>query len=186
MWDFLGNLGVWGIILELVIIIFFKIVEVTVGTIRSILVVKGYRKIAAVLATIEILLWVFIASRVITGLADSPLKGLAYSIGFAAGVYLGSYFEQKLAFGMRSVQIISTEEVACEIAEVLRDSGHGVTVVDGIGRTTKRKVMTVFSTRSEANKISALVASVDDDALVAISDIVSLKGGYLQRRQLLK
>lgn len=183
MWDFLKTLGTWGIVLELFIIMFFKIIEVSVGTIRGILVVKGYRKFASLLAIIEILLWVFIASRVITGLADDPFKGIAYSIGFAAGVYLGSYFEQKLAFGFRNVQIFAKEDEAPLVASLLRNHGYGVTTIDGEGRAEKRKIMTIFATRHDSNKINTLVEEVSPDALVIISDIISLKGGYYTKRR---
>ena len=52
-WDQLATLGVWGIIIEVVLIIFFKIIEVSIGTVRSILVVKGYRQFAAILAILK-------------------------------------------------------------------------------------------------------------------------------------
>ena len=182
-WEQLASMGVWGIILELFIIIFFKVIEVSIGTVRGILVVKGYRKIAAILAIFEILLWVFIASRVITGLAEDPLKGLAYSFGFAAGVYLGSYLEQKLAFGMLNVQIITTIKKAGDIANHLRESGYGVTTIDAEGNYEKRKVLMVFANRHGSEKITEEVESIAPEAVVVVNDIISLKGGFLKKRR---
>lgn len=183
MWELLKTLGTWGIVLELLIIIIFKMIEVSIGTIRSILVHKGYRQVGTILAFIEILLWVFIASRVITGLAEDPLKGVAYSLGYAAGVYLGSLLEQKLAFGMRNIQVITNENEAPIVSELLRENGYGVTVLDGEGRNEKRKIMTIYSTRQGAKKVTELVESVAEDALVIVSDIISLKGGYYTKRR---
>ena len=53
MWNALeNNLGNWGIFLAILIIFVAKIVEVTIGTLRQILVVKGYRTLAVLLALI--------------------------------------------------------------------------------------------------------------------------------------
>ena len=116
MWNALEGMGAWGIVLAILIIFIAKIVEVTIGTLRQILVVKGFRKLAVLLALIEIFLWVFIASKVINDLSVNILYGIAYGLGFAAGVYFGSIIEQKLAFGMLLVQTITTEKKGLEIA----------------------------------------------------------------------
>lgn len=185
-WESLESLGVWGIILELLIIVIAKVIEVSVGTLRSILVVKGYRKSASILAIIEILLWVYIASRVITGLADDPLKGLAYSFGFAAGVYLGSLIEQKLAFGMLNVQIIATPEEAPVIAKQLRSEGYGVTTLSAEGRNEKRAILMVVANRRGSQQIIEEVEAIAPEAVIFINDIVSLKGGFLKKRSLIR
>ncbi len=186
-WDMLEALGVWGVVIEIFIIVFFKIIEVAIGTVRSILVVKGYRKFASMLAIVEILLWVFIASRVITGLAQDPLKGLAYSFGFAAGVYIGSLIEQKLAFGMLTVQIIAGIDTYQGIANSLRLSGYGVTEIDAVGKDEKRKILMIFANRLGSEKIIDQVRAVDQEAVVVLSDIISVKGGFLKpRRQVRK
>ncbi|HNX16246.1 MAG TPA: DUF5698 domain-containing protein [Bacilli bacterium] len=186
-WDWFDTLGVWGVVIELFIIVFCKIIEVAIGTVRSILVVKGYRKLAAALAIVEILLWVFIASRVITGLAQDPLKGIAYSVGFASGVYIGSLIEQKLAFGMLKIQIIAGLEKSQEIASSLRASGYGVTEIDAAGKDEKRKILMILANRLGSDKIVNQVKAIDEDAVVVLSDITSVKGGFLKtRRQVMK
>lgn len=187
LWDQLANIPVWGLVIEIAIIIVFKIIEVSIGTVRSILIVKGFRTIAVILAVFEILIWVFIASRVITGLAQEPLKGLAYSVGFASGVYIGSIIEQRLAFGMLMVQIITSVETEKEIACKLRDKGYGVTSIDAEGKLEKRKVLMVFANRLNSHIITDDVQAINPQAVVVVSDISSLKGGYLtKRRSLMK
>lgn len=185
-WDMLQALGVWGVVIEIFIIVFFKIIEVAIGTVRSILVVKGYRKFASMLAIVEILLWVFIASRVITGLAQDPLKGLAYSFGFAAGVYIGSLIESKLAFGMLNVQIIASIATYQAVADNLRAHGYGVTEIDAVGKDEKRKILMVFANRLGSEKITEQVREADQEAVVIVSDIISVNGGYLQKRRQLR
>ena len=56
-------------LLELLLILLAKTIEVTIMTLRVILIAKGYRKEGTALSFLEILLWTFVASRVIMGLA---------------------------------------------------------------------------------------------------------------------
>lgn len=98
-WNSIWSVSTLMIVLDFCGIFLAKIIEVSIGTLRSILIVKGYRKTAVLLSLVEISIWVFVASRVITGLTESPYKGIAYALGFAAGVWCGSILEEKLAFG---------------------------------------------------------------------------------------
>ena len=183
MWDALQNLGVWGIVLEIAIIFVAKIIEVTIGTLRQILVVKGYRKSAVLLATMEIFLWVFIASKVITGLSEKPLNGIAYGLGFAAGVYLGSIIEQKLAFGMLLVQTITTDKKGLEIATALREKGYGVTTVDAKGKVDSRKILMIYANRRGSQEIVEQIIMIDPTAMIVTNDVGTLSGGYIRLKK---
>lgn len=123
---------------ELLLIFIAKIIEVSIGTMRIILISKGYRKIGTALAIVEIFLWVFVASSVINGISESPMKGVSYSFGFAAGVYAGSLIEQKLAFGKVMIQTITSKILSNDIATLLRTAGFGVTTLQRWARTTKK------------------------------------------------
>ena len=120
IWNTIWSMNTLMIILDFLFIFFAKIIEVSIGTLRNILVVKGYRKVAVILALVEIMIWVFVASQVITGLAEKPYKGIAYGLGFAAGVYVGSILEEKLAFGKILIQVITSEESGQIITQALR------------------------------------------------------------------
>lgn len=187
MWDALEGMGVWGVVLAIFIIFIAKIVEVTIGTLRQILVVKGFRKLAVLLALVEIFLWVFIASKVINDLSDNILYGIAYGLGFAAGVYFGSIIEQKLAFGMLLVQTITTEKKGLEIAKELRDKGYGVTTVDGKGKVDNRKILMVYANRRGSREIIEQVLLIDPTAMIVTNDVGTLSGGYIRlKKSLLK
>lgn len=183
MWDALQTLGIWGIVLEILIIFVAKIVEVTIGTLRQILVVKGYRKSAVLLAIMEIFLWVFIASKVITGLSEKPLNGIAYGLGFAAGVYLGSIIEQKLAFGMLLVQTITTDKKGGEIASALREKGYGVTTVDAKGKVDSRKILMIYANRRGSQEIVEQILLIDPTAMIVTNDVGTLSGGYIRLKK---
>ncbi len=179
MWETIGNFFTQVSLSEVLLIFFAKVIEVSVGTLRIIFIGKGYRKPGTILAFIEILLWVFIASKVIVGITQAPLKGLVYSIGFAAGVYVGSILEGKLAVGKIYIQAIIMRQEASKVVNVIRDAGYAVTVLSAQGREKSRKVLMIFTNRKNREEVVNLISSMDDDALIVINDVSSVQGGYI-------
>jgi uncharacterized protein YebE (UPF0316 family) len=173
--NFLTSVPFW----ELALILFSKIIEVTIGTMRVILITKGYRKPGTILAVFEILLWVFIASRVIMGITEFPMKGIIYSFGFAIGIYFGSMLENRVAVGKVLIHVIASKESADSITKVLRNSGHGVTSLDAHGKDSDRTVLMIFANRKNKQTIIDLIESLDIKALIVANEVNILQGGYV-------
>ncbi|NLD26086.1 MAG: DUF2179 domain-containing protein [Acholeplasmataceae bacterium] len=169
----------WILILELAIIFFCRIIEVSIGTVRIIMVNKGYRTQAAFLAFFEVLIWVFVASRVISGLAEQPLKGIVYSIGFACGVFVGSLLENRLAMGKVLIQAITDINTGNDVAAKLRDYGFGVTVLVGEGKDAPKNVLMIYANRKGKDIIQNKIYELDPHAVIVIQDLTSIRGGHI-------
>lgn len=186
MWDVFDAMGVWGKVLVIIIIVGAKIIEVSLQTLRQILVVKGYRRISVLFALVEIFLWIAIASRVLTTLEDNIWNGVAYGVGFAAGVYIGSILEEKLAFGLLLVQTITSDAKAIEIAAALREKGFGVTTIDAKGKEDNRKIVIIYANRRGSGEIVKIISEIDPQAMTITNDVAKLSGGYIQAKKLFK
>ena len=181
--EFITSVPFW----EAFIILVAKIIEVSVSTLRIILIGKGYRKPGAILALVEILIWVFIASSVINGIKETPLKGIYYSIGFAVGVYLGSIIESKIGVGRILIQSIVMKEEAQDVLNALRDAGHAVTSVEASGKFKERMVILIFAERKNRNNIIHIINETDEDALIVTNDVSMVSGGFVSPwRRLIK
>jgi uncharacterized protein YebE (UPF0316 family) len=174
--------------LELCFIFFAKIIEVAISTLRMILINKGYRREGTLLSFIEILLWTFVASRVIMGIAEAPIKGIVYSIGFSIGVYLGSRIEGYIAMGRVLIQTIVSKENAVPITSNLRDKGYAVTTLEAQGRDSEKKVLMIFANRKGKEEIIGEICRLDSSAMIITNDVSTLYGGTIAsvRKQLLK
>ena len=173
--------------LELFIIFISKIIEVAVSTLRLILISKGYRKEGTMLSFVEILLWTFIASRVIMGIAEAPIKGIVYSIGFSIGVYLGSRIEGYIAMGRVLIQAIVSKENASKMTGALREKGYGVTTMEAQGRDSERTVLMIFANRKGKEEIISDINRLDKTAMIITNDVSTLHGGTIASlRKLLK
>lgn len=163
----------------LVLIFLAQIAQVTVGTVETILINKGYRKSGSAISLVEILLWVFVASKVLSDITVYPLEGIAYALGYTAGIYVGSVFEQKLAFGKVLIQTITSVEKGPILATKLREEGCGVTVIDASGKMEARKILMVVANRRGSEKITDQIKRIDPTAMIIQNEVGGVVGGRL-------
>jgi len=173
--------------LELFLIFLLKAIEVSFATLRSILINKGYRRPGTLLSFVEVLLWTFVASRVIMGMADAPIKGIMYSLGFSVGVYVGSRIENYIAMGQVLIQTIVSKDQAIPIANGLRDKGYAVTSMEAQGRDSQKSVLMIFAKRKGKEEIIREIHKLDATAMIITNDVTNLRGGTIGAvRKLLK
>jgi uncharacterized protein YebE (UPF0316 family) len=165
--------------LELFLIFLSKAIEVTISTLRQILVNKGYRTQGTILSFFEIILWVFVAARVVMGIAEAPIKGFVYSIGFSLGVFLGSMIENYIGLGKVLIQAIIPQEKSEELIAMLRSKGYGVTVIKAQGRDSEKTVIMIFANRRGKESLIEEIYRNDAGAMITSNDVTVLSGGYI-------
>lgn len=158
-----------------------KTIEVSLDTLRLMLINRGKKLLSSIVGVIYVVIWLLIISSVLTDIADDPVKVVVYSIAYGLGIYLGSVFEQRLAVGLTSLQIVQAEAEAENLAQDLRKSGFGVTILEGhsVGGT-KRELIFVQLRRRSVPKAMELIRSHAPNAMVSTSDVRSLRGGFVR------
>lgn len=176
---FLDNLGPWIYFL----IFFGKIIEVTVATLRMVLINRGERMKGMVIAFFDILLWLIVTGTVLDGYQEDPLRIIVFAVAFAVGNYLGSWFEDKLAFGLSSIQaIVSTSEESNKLATLLRDEDFAVTVTKGEGRSGMRDILLLHMKRKRIKEAISLIEENSPGAVIVVNDSKVISGGYIVRK----
>jgi len=153
-----------------------RLVDVSMATIRMIMVVRGKRTLAACIGFVESAIYILAIGKVLSGM-NNPLNVLAYASGFATGNYVGIFLEEKMALGSIIVQVISEYEIA-QLVEKLRDKGFGVTVIEGYGRKGIRHLLNVSLQRKNLSKLYNVVDEHDKKAFVTVTDARAIRGGY--------
>ncbi|MDL2258654.1 DUF5698 domain-containing protein [Eubacteriales bacterium OttesenSCG-928-K08] len=164
------------------IIFFGKLLEVTTSTLRIVLINRGIRLVGCILAVIEITLWLMITSTVLGNFQSDPLKIVVYAAAFGLGNFLGSWLDEKLAFGLSSVQVVVTDVAdAHNISKAMRQSDFGITSMDvhGIDESERYMLITMIQ-RKRLPKALEIINSVTSNALITVSDVKSQKGGYMR------
>lgn len=159
-------------------IILAKIVEVSMATVRMVLITKGERKIGAIIAFFEVSLWVILVSTVLDNIMGDPLKIVAYALGFSVGNYLGSWIEEKIGIGLAEMQVILMEAHSAKVVTTLRDKGYAVTVMKGEGKKHPRSILLMYVQRNKIRECASLIRNVEESAVITVSDKKSVYGGY--------
>lgn len=163
-------------ILPLIIFI-ARICDVTIGTIRIILVSKGQKRIAPFLGFFEVLIWILAIGQIMTHL-DNFVCYIGYAAGFATGNYIGMIVEEKLAMGTLIIRIIIPKE-ANGLIENLHAQGFGATIIDAIGRDGKVSIIYTIVSRTQLKCIEETIAFCYPQAFYSIEDLRSVKNGIV-------
>jgi len=162
------------LVLPLLIII-ARIGDVTVGTIRIVMVSKGEKLIAPFLGFFEVIIWLIAMSKIIENI-DNWVAYVAYGIGFASGNYIGLIIEEKLAVGIVQLQII-TRTKATELIAKLKEAGYGITYHEANGANGKVAVIYSIVKRSDMNHIVEIIRTYNPKAFYSVADVKFVSKG---------
>ena len=122
-----------------ILIFFAKIIEVSLSTVRTVLITRGEKFYGSVIGFVEVLIWLYVISAVLIGINEEPFKMVIYALGFACGNYIGCILEEKLALGLITINAIVSEKDGKTLAEILRAENVGVTIIDAEGLKEENK-----------------------------------------------
>ncbi|MBN1537315.1 MAG: DUF2179 domain-containing protein [Anaerolineales bacterium] len=171
----LSNADTYTLIILPILIFFARVIDVTLGTMRIIMVSRGRRKIAPILGFVEVFIWI-----VAIGQMMSHLEGInsfiGYAAGFAAGNYVGMIIEDKVALGTVMVRIFLSGG-SKELIRDLTSAGFGVTSFEGHG--SSGPVTEVFTTvrRKEIRHVFSIAHRVNPKAFITVEDTRTVEEG---------
>ncbi|WP_111710058.1 DUF2179 domain-containing protein [Lutibacter citreus] len=146
-----------------------RICDVSLDTIRVIMVSRGYRKYAPIVGFFQVLIWIITITRIMENL-DNWLTYVAYAAGFGMGTYVGMRIEEKIAMGHELLRIITRSEVD-DLVSILRQRGYAVTSVNGEGKDGAVGIVFLILKRKVMPEVIALVKKHNPKANYTIEDI---------------
>lgn len=150
-----------------------RVVDVSLGTVRTILIFRGHRALAAATGFLEILTWLLAASQVLKSLDGWSrwYLAIAYAGGFAAGNYVGIWVEGKIAIGSELVRVISSRREMM-LGQRLRQEGYQVTDIDATtGDARPVEVLLIVERRRRIPKLLKLISQTDPESVWTITDV---------------
>jgi uncharacterized protein YebE (UPF0316 family) len=157
-----------------VIIMLMRICDVSIGTMRTIFVVQGKKYLAGLAGFFEVLIWIFAMRYVMQHLDQIP-NLFGYATGFALGNILGISIEQKIGLGFIQLNVIS-RHFTDQIANELRKSKYGVTIVPGEGGSGGVSIIVLIAPRKFQKKIVFLIESVDPKSFITVNYSLPYRG----------
>lgn len=160
-----------------ILIFISRIIDVSMGTLRIILVAKGQKMIAPILGFFEILIWLVAMGQVFQNL-DNLACFIAYAGGFASGNYVGMIIEEKLALGMYGIRIFVPKMYSLEkLKTKLTNHGFGVTIIKGYGAKEEMSILYSIFKRKDRQKIIDTIECTNKNLFYTIEEVKSVKHG---------
>ena len=154
-----------------IVIFLARIADVSIGTLRTIVMLQGYRLPAALLGSVEVMIWVLAAGWAIKFINEGHWWAIAgYAGGFSTGILVGLWLENKIALGYRMVRIVCTDSEA-HAPKHLREAGFRVTTVDGWGEESEVDIAFVVIRRRDLERLRSTLAEVAPGAFVTVERV---------------
>ncbi len=156
-----------------------RVVGNMITTVRLVLIVRGQKMPASLLAILETLIFAVALGSVVSNLNNVWNLG-AYSVGFAVGGYLGMTVEQRLIQRFVSVHVISPQ-LSHEIAVAIRAAGFGATETYGQGAQGQVGAVTAVVKHQDVGTVVKEIHRVDPHAFVMLEELRGISHGYFRR-----
>lgn len=158
-----------------VLIFLLRVTDVTLGTIRTVSIVKGRIALSVALGFFEVMVWIVAMTQVVARLEENWWLTFAWAGGFATGNAVGILVERRLELGMAVVRIL-TGDRSDEIVAALRGQGHDVTSFRGEGDAGPVTLLYAVAPRRQTVRMLDIARSIDPE-LVYVSE-PALESGH--------
>ncbi|XJS10186.1 DUF2179 domain-containing protein [Aerococcaceae bacterium WGS1372] len=168
----------WLVLAQVFII---NLVYIMLNTIRTLLTMRGYQKVAPLIAIVEVTIYTLGLSMVMAYINENVIYLIVYALGFGIGIYLGMLIENRIALGYSVLQIFTNDDDH-GLAEALREREYGVTIQPGYGRKGTRLILTILTPRSTENALRNTVNELSPSAFFISYDAKYIHGGFWTKR----
>ena len=152
-----------------------RVIDVSMNTVRIILIAKGRRALVPIIGFVEILIWLFAFRQVILNLSN-VMCYIGFAGGFSVGSYVGMIIEEKMAIGYEVLRVITKKE-GLTLVEALQKENFGVTLLDARGSTGKVNVIFTIVQRKDIARALEIIKEFNPKAFYSIEDIRSVQSG---------
>ena len=153
-----------------------RILDVSLGTIRTIFTVKGKSFISALIGFIEVLIWFLVAREALSN-GVNIFIAISYSLGYSIGIYIGSILSKKLIKSNLNVQII-TENY--DLIDKLRKEKFAVSVVDIKGKDSNKYMLIIGINNTKKDLLIDKIKKFDNNAFIYINETVYIQNGFIK------
>jgi uncharacterized protein YebE (UPF0316 family) len=156
-----------------------RLTDVTLGTLRILMTVRGRKLLAGAIGFVEVAIFAVAISQVVRNM-DNLWNVLGYAAGFATGTIVGMTIEERLVLSFTVVRIIS--EVGTNLAQAIRKAGFGATEMTGQGMNRAVNVLEVIVRRTDLPAVLQIVDRVDNKAFVTVEEARRVYRGWRLRK----
>ena len=172
-----GEFTLYGWLILPLLIFAARVSDVSLGTVRLVLVARGYKYIAPIVGFAEVLIWILVMGQIMQNLSNWVCY-VAYAGGFAMGNFVGMWLAEKMRLGTVMVRVV-TQRGAETLLTALNKANYGVTAVDGTGAQGPVKILFTVVRQRQLFKVLALVQQHNPQSFYTVEDVEKAIYGIL-------
>lgn len=153
-----------------------RLIDVSLGTIRTIYTVKNKHLIASFIGLIEVIVWFLIVQEALNSTGNNFFIALSYSTGFAVGTYLGGILSNKLISTKLGIQVILSKKDN-NIINTIRNEGYALSIINLISNDNKYMLYIQVDSK-KYNKLIKLINKLDNKAFIVVQETKVVYNGY--------
>ncbi len=158
-----------------------RIIDVSLGTIRTLITVKGRTLLASMVGFVEVFVWFVIVKEALNTTETSLWIAISYSLGFATGTYIGGYLSDRFIKGNFGVQVVTSNNNH-KLIDILRMEGYAVSVIDikGQDKANEKYMLFIEIQKSNFEQLKKLIHSVDKKAFIVVNETKYVQNGFIK------
>lgn len=157
-----------------------RIMDVSLGTIRTVMTVRGKNVIAALIGFIEVTIWFLVVKDALNSASNSLWIAVSYAGGFATGTFIGGFISKTFIKSKLGVQIVIQEKNK-KLIDILRESGYAVSVVSAQGFEGNNKLMLFLEIENNhLIEVEEIVKRYDERAFIVVNETKYVQNGYFR------
>ncbi len=156
-----------------------RIMDVSLGTLRTLMTVKGKIIYAAIIGFVEICIWFTIVREALNTDETSIFIMVAYAGGYATGTLFGGLISKVLIKGNLGVQVITKN---IDLIKAIRDAGYAVSVMDikGQDENIDRYMLYIEINNHSFVELRNLIEKNDNKAFLVVNETKYVQNGFIK------
>lgn len=156
-----------------------RILDVSLGTVRTMFTVKNKNLMASLIGFIEVLIWFLIVKEALSSNENGIFIAIVYSLGFAAGTYIGGYLAEILITGNITLQVFTNN---LELVNIIRKNGYAVSAVEckGYDKEISKEMLYINVNKKKEKELKKIIHKTDKDAFVIVNETKYVVNGYFK------
>lgn len=158
-------------------IFFARLIDVSLGTFRTINTVKGRDLIAALIGLIEITVWFLVVKEALNTDNNSYFIVAAYALGFSVGTYIGGKISKLFIKSNLEVQVILSSKDD-NVVNKIRENGYGVTAIEVKGTKDTKYMLYIQIRDNTLENLKKILRKLDNKAFIVVNETKYVENGY--------
>lgn len=158
-----------------------RTIDVALGTIGTIITVKGSRVISSIIGFIEAFIWFLVVKEALTTDIKSIWIAISYSLGYSIGTYLGALLSKRFINSLMQIQVI-LDRKDNEVINTLKEKGYALTIINVENENSKKYLLLIEIHDKRYNELISTIKSIDSKAFIIASENKYAINGYFGKR----